>query len=168
MVRLHALGRDAEAVSVGERARDLYAKLAGDDSGQMALVLLDLSEPLIALRRFDQAHADIERAIADLERQRRAVLRRVRPARSARRLEIAEGHGREAGADLDQAVAMLGDTDGGAEARFELARALWSGPRDRRRSLALATAAESSFCKAPSEARNLKELRTWLESRRGP
>lgn len=167
MVRLHTLGRDAEAVSVGERARDLYAKLAGDDSGQMALAMLDLSESLIALRRFDQAQAAVARAI-EIWKGNGVPFYVGYGLLDQGRLEVAEERAKEAVADLDRAVTMLGDTDAGAEAKFELARALWSQPRDHRRALALATAAESAFGKAPSEARNLKQVHSWLESRRGP
>jgi tetratricopeptide (TPR) repeat protein len=165
LVRLHALGRDEEAVAMGERARDLYAKLAGEDSGQMALVLLDLTEPLTSLHRFDRAHADIERALA-IWHDGGAPFYFAYGLFDRARLEIAEGRGKEAGADLEQAIAGLGDTDGGAQARFELARLLWSGPRDRRRALALATEARGTFAKTPSETRTLKELDAWLGEHR--
>jgi tetratricopeptide (TPR) repeat protein len=165
LVRLHGLGRDEEAVAMGERARDLYAKLAGEDSGQMALVLLDLTEPLTALRRFDRAHAAIERALA-IWRDNGVQFYAGYGLLDRARLEIAEGHGKEAGADLEQAITGLGGTDYAAEARFELARLLWSVGRDRRRALALATEARHTFVGAPSEARNLKDLDLWLGQHR--
>ncbi|HEY6477661.1 MAG TPA: tetratricopeptide repeat-containing protein kinase family protein, partial [Polyangia bacterium] len=165
LVRLHALGRDEEAVAMGERARDLYARLAGDDSGQMALVLLDLTEPLTSLHRFERAHADIERALA-IWRDDGAPFYLAYGLYDRARLEIAEGRGKEAGADLEQAISGLGNTDYAAEARFELARLLWSRGRDHRRALALATEARGSFAKAPMEARNLKELDVWLGEHR--
>ncbi len=165
LVRLHGLGRDEEAVAAGERARDLYARLAGEDSGQMALVLLDLTEPLTTLRRFDQAHADIERALA-IWKDNGVRFNLGYGLLDRARLEIAEGHGKEAGADLEQAITSLGDSDPAAEARFELARLLWSGQRDRRRALALATEAHRTFAGAPSEARNLKDLDVWLGQHR--
>jgi eukaryotic-like serine/threonine-protein kinase len=165
LVRLHALGREAEAVAAGERARDLYAKLAGENSGQMALVLIDLSEPLIVLRRLDAARADIERALA-IWRGAGAPFYVAYGLLDRARLAIAEGKGKEASADLERAIAGLGDTDFGAEARFELARLLWSGARTRGRALALATEARGTFAKVPSEARNLKELDAWLGQHR--
>ncbi len=165
LVRLHGLGRDEEAVGAGERARELYAHLAGEDSGQMALVLLDLTEPLTALRRFDRAHADIERALA-IWRDNGVRFYSGYGLLDRARLEIAEGHGREAGPDLEQAITSLGDSDYAAEARFELARLLWSAPRERRRALALATEAHGTLARVPSEARNLKELDGWLGEHR--
>jgi serine/threonine protein kinase/tetratricopeptide (TPR) repeat protein len=165
LVRLHAVGRDEEAVAAGERARDLYAKLAGEDSGQMALVLLDLSEPLTALRRFDRAQAAIERALA-IWREGGAPFYVAYGLYDRGRLELAEGRSEEAAADLEQAIAGLGDGDAGAEARFELARLLWTGKRDRGRALALATEARRTFAKVPSEARSLKDLDAWLGSHR--
>jgi len=165
LVRLHAVGRDEEAVAAGERARNLYAKLAGEDSGQMALVLLDLSEALTVLRRFDQAEAALARALA-IWRDGGAPFYIAYGLLDRARLEIAEGRDKEAGVDLELALVGLGDTEAGAEARFELARLLWSGRRDRGRALALATEARGTFAKLPSEARNLKDLDAWLGGHR--
>jgi serine/threonine protein kinase/tetratricopeptide (TPR) repeat protein len=165
VVRLHALGRDEEAVALGERAQSLYAKLAGEDSGQMALLLLDLTEVLTALHRFDRAHAAIERALA-IWRESGAEFYLSYGLLYRARLQMAEGHGKEAGADLEQALTGLGDDDAAAEARFELARLLWPRVRDRQRAVALATEARATFAKIPSEARNLKELEAWLGQHR--
>jgi eukaryotic-like serine/threonine-protein kinase len=165
LVRLHALGREEEAVAAGERAKALYATLAGEDGSKMALLLLDLTEPLTALHRFSEAHADIDRALA-IWRENGAPFYVGYGLLDRARLEIAEGSGKAAGADLEEAIIKLGDGDGGAEARFELARVLWPGPRDRRRSLALATEARAAFVKTPSAAQNLKEVDAWLADHR--
>jgi tetratricopeptide (TPR) repeat protein len=165
LVRLHAVGRNEEAVAAGERARDLYAKLAGADSGQMALVSLDLSEALTALRRFDLAQAAIDRALA-IWREGGAPFYVAYGLLDRGRLELAEGRTKEAAADLEQAVAGLGDSEGGAEARFELARLLWSRERQREGALALAAEARRTFAKIPSEARSLEELDAWLAQHR--
>ncbi|HVZ86794.1 MAG TPA: serine/threonine-protein kinase [Polyangia bacterium] len=161
MIRLHALGRDAEAVSAGKRAVDLYGRLVGSDSGQTALALMDLSESLLALNRVEEALADVDRAIA-IWRPSGATFFVAYGLLDRGRIEIAQGRSKQAISDLEQAMVTLTEGEAGAEAKFELARALWAERPQRRRALALATEARVALAKAPSEAHTLKELDGWL------
>ena len=166
-LRLHELGRDAEAVTVGDRAIESFTRLFGSDSSRIAVALSLQSEVLTALRRFSDARAAINRAL-DIWRSNDASPYYIGYGLLDRGLlELAEQHPKEARADLEQALTLLADTDAerAAEVRFALARALWAAPRERARAAALARKARDGLGPTASAKRRVAEIDGWLAER---
>ena len=132
----------------------------------MALVLINLSEPLTVAPSVRWARADIERALAIWRDGGSASFCFAYGLFDRARLGIAEGRGKEAAADLEQAIAGLGDTDGGRRRASSWRACSRSGQRDRGRALALATEARRTSPRSPSEAQTLKDLDAWLGGHR--
>jgi tetratricopeptide (TPR) repeat protein len=164
---LHELGRDAEAEPVIARAVELFTTLFGRDSARVAVAVLDEGEILTELGQFDRARADFEKALA--------IWRAGGASRffigfgllDLGRLELAQGRTKEARATLEQAIADLGSEDASnvAQARFALAQALWSSPREQARALALARQARTALAAAPEDRLKLERIDGWLAAR---
>ena len=145
--RLHTLGRDAEAIPIGDQAIEVFTKLLGVDSTSVAQALVNQSECLTSVRRFDAARAAIGRALEIWKSNQASDFFVGYGLLDRGRLELAEGQTKEARSDLQQAIALMGDTDSGfaAEATFSLAQALWGAPRERPRAIALARTARAKL-----------------------
>jgi tetratricopeptide (TPR) repeat protein len=163
--RLHTLGRDAEAIPIGEQAIEVFTRLLGVDSTSVAQALVNQSECLTSVRRFDDARAAIARALEIWRSNQASPFFMGYGLLDRGRLELAEGHTKEARSDLQQAITLMGDTDSGfaAEATFSLAQALWFTPQERPRALALARAARATLGQGIVGRRGA-EMDTWLRT----
>ncbi len=169
-LRLHALGRDAEAIPIGQQSIDLFTQLFGADSTRVAHALINQSEYLAAVRRFDAARTAIEAALEIWRKSQAGSFFIGYGLLDRGRLSLAEGHPERARPDLQQAVALLGDIDAGfaAEAKLALARSLWPVPRERAQALALARRARASVGPGVVGARRAAEIDAWLQTRGSP
>jgi len=166
-LRLHELGRDAEAATVGDRAIESFTKLFGSDSSRIAVALSLQSEVLTALRKFSDARAAIDRAL-DIWRSNDSSPYFIGYGLLDRGLvALAEQHPKDAQTDLEQALTLLADADAErtAEVRFALARALWAAPRERARAAALARKARDALGTTASAKRRVAEIDVWLAER---
>jgi eukaryotic-like serine/threonine-protein kinase len=167
---LHELGRDVEAEPVIRGARDVYAKLLGDDSPEVALALTEQTEVLTTLGKFNEARASIGRCLAILKSQHASPPYIGYGFLDLGRLQLAEGNPAEARKTIERAldlfgkasVGKLGDARYKGEAEFALARALWASPDDRGRAVALARDARLVFEKAAYPPPRIAEITTWL------
>jgi hypothetical protein len=79
---------------------------------------------------------------------------------------VESGHPEAAITPLEEAVAILGASTRDplylAQARFELARALWLSRRDRSRALVLARQARQTYSEQPGGDRFRVEVEAWL------
>jgi serine/threonine protein kinase/tetratricopeptide (TPR) repeat protein len=166
-LRLHAVGRDAEAIRIGQQSIDLFSQLFGADSTRVAHALINQSEYLTAARQFDAARTTIEAALEIWKRGHAGSFFIGYGLLDRGRLSLAEGHPERARPDLRQAVALLGDVDAGfaADAKLALARSLWPVPRERPTALGLARKARASVGPGAIGARRAAEIDGWLQTR---
>jgi len=166
-LELHELGRDAEAEPLNARAVEIFEKLLGPDNTQVAMGLLDQTEALTALREYDRAHTAIERALAIWRERGAEPFFTGYGLLDLGRLQLAEGHPQAARATLERAAALLGKADEqvAAEAQFEIARAMWASPADRRQALSAARQARQAMGQGPDQARKRAAIDAWLRER---
>ena len=165
-VRLHTLGRDAEAIPLGEETIALFTNLFGADSTRVAHALINQSECLTAVQRFDAAGAAIERALEIWKRNDASPFFIGYGLLDRGRLGLAEGHPERARPDLEQAVVLLGNVDAGfaAEAKLALAQAMWSVPRERSQAVSLARKARAAIGNGTVAPRQAAQLDAWLQA----
>ena len=170
VVRLHTLGRDAEAIPLGDETIALFTNLFGADSTRVAHALINQSESLMAMHRFDAAGAAIERALAIWKSNDASPFFIGYGLLDRGRLSLAEGHPERARPDLQQAVTLLGNVDAGfaAEAKLALARAMWFAPRERPQAVLLARKARAAIGNGTITSRQAEELDAWLEKHTSP
>jgi tetratricopeptide (TPR) repeat protein len=129
-----------------------------------ALMSLNESEILTSLRRFQAAHAAIDRAIEIFEREHAHGFWTAAGLLYRGRLELAERHLNAAVATLERSLGLLADKDPryAAQARFALAQALVAtSPPDRERAALLARGARATLGTDPSEARLVLDIDRW-------
>lgn len=168
--RLHAArGEDLEALAQYEHALSIFAKFYGPRHDKVAATLFHRGGVYRRRGEFASAMADYERGLAICERlvYRDACLADAYRGIGASRLRGGDRGG--AVAYLEQALLhseILGaPAEDLAEARIELARALWGAPEQRARSLELAFAARDAFQKAERRwHRELNELEGWVRT----
>ena len=170
---LEAEGRLDEAAAHYARALAIWDKALGSDSPQLSIVLTNLGS--IANRQ--GRHRD---AIGHCERVRAldvAALGADHPdvAYSLTCLGVAmrgAGRAKDAIDLLEQGLALRAGKaapDAEAESRFELARALWSVPREHARARALGEAARGLYDQAgPGFVERKGEVEAWLRGHRAP
>ncbi len=163
-LRLHTLGRDAEAIPIGEQAVEVFSNLFGADSTRVAHALINQSEYLTSVRRFDAARVAIARALEIWKSNHASAFFIGYGLLDRGRLDLAEGHLKDARADLEESISLLGGMDPGfaAEAKFALAQALWVTPRDRPRAVAFARTARAVFGQGTVAGRRGAEIDAWL------
>lgn len=168
---LHNLGRDGEAEPMARAAVAGFDKLLGDDSAHVAMTLTIQSEVLTGLHRFDEASAALDRALAIWEEQRASPLFVGYTLLDRGRLQVAEGHPRQARETLERALVLIEKSSAGtlsdaialAEVELTLARVLWDSPRSRDRSVALADSARLTLAAFKVRPPKLSaDLDTWL------
>jgi tetratricopeptide (TPR) repeat protein/predicted Ser/Thr protein kinase len=167
-LQLHDLGRDAEAEPMCRRAVEMALRLFGPDSTRTAMLLLNHSETLTALGRFDEAQTAIETALSTWRRQNADRYLIGYGLLDLGRIQLARGDAQRAAATLQQSLSLLEDQDPStvAAAKFALARALWTAfPRARAEALELAGAARELAGKQPATRRLLAEIETWRTAR---
>jgi tetratricopeptide (TPR) repeat protein len=167
---LEGEGRLAEAASQYQRALAIWEKAFGADNPNLSIVLTNLGSIANRQRRYRDAIAHCERVnqldVAALGADHPDV------AYSLLCLGIAtlgDGKVTEAVALLERALVLReGKTsaDAEAEARFELARALWPARSARPRARELAETARRQFADSgPGFTRQLDEVTAWLAER---
>jgi tetratricopeptide (TPR) repeat protein len=161
---LHELGRDREAEPLIVKSVGVFTELLGGDSAQLAVALLDESEILTALRRFDVAGVAIERALAIWRGRGASALFEGHGLLALGRLQLAEDQQQAARATLERATVLLRGADEltSGQASFALAQAMWATPGDRAKSLALARRARSMIGGDSSAARDTAAVDGWL------
>jgi eukaryotic-like serine/threonine-protein kinase len=160
---LETAGKLDQALEADVHARERLEHLLGRDHPRVAALWNNEGEVLNLLGRYDAAEGAYQRAV-QLFRQSgvnadvlawaltglgRALLGRMEPASAVAPLEEAQS------IRIEKHVppAQLGET------RFALARAVWSGPADRRRALGLAASARSDY---GDDKRAIAEIDAWL------
>jgi serine/threonine protein kinase/tetratricopeptide (TPR) repeat protein len=165
--RLHELGLDAEATDFTAQAIEIFSRLLGNDSSWVAISHANQSEQLTGVKRFDAAHAAIDRALSIWKAINASPFFIGYGHLTRGRLWLAEEKAQAARPDLERAIDLLQKTDAGvaAEAKFALAKACWPTPRDRPRALTLAREARMTLAGNPSAARRAAEVESWLRAR---
>jgi serine/threonine-protein kinase len=164
---LHELGRDLEAEESIRRARTIIGDVVGEDTGRFALALVNESEILIALGRFDEARANIARGVRIWTSQAANPFFLGFGLLNQGRLELAERHPAAATKTLERAVASLGSepTVLKAEAEFLLARALVASSSNAATKAAdLAHQARMVLADDPAATRVVREIDAWQRS----
>ncbi len=159
-------GRFEEALGAYQRSVALTTKLNGPDHVLVAFAVSNEAEALNALHRHEEARVASERA---LEIRRRAGSNQFYEGQSLTSLGqalLGLGRSAEAVAPLERALALVGDdlSTYPPEIRFALARALWSSPDKRARSLALAQEAKARYQRLGHQAAKTAEVETWLRA----
>jgi eukaryotic-like serine/threonine-protein kinase len=167
-MRLHDLGRDAEAAPLIARAVVVFVKLFGDANGRVAVALLDEAEILTQLGQHARARADLERALAIWKSHGASPTFVGFGLLDMGRLELAEGRVAQARETLERALDLLhaSDPPTRAEAEFALAEALWAAPGDRARAGALAEKARATLAATPGARRKVGRIDAWLAAQR--
>ena len=142
-------------------------KLGGPNHVAVAMTVLNAAEPLIGLHRYADAAAASERA---LEMFRRAgsnsFYEGVALTLRGEALLGLEKYG-DAVASLEKAVSLLSDDASSypSQAKFALARALWTRPEQRKRALTLARESEAGYQRLSGAKVEAAAVGTWLLAR---
>jgi tetratricopeptide (TPR) repeat protein/predicted Ser/Thr protein kinase len=167
-VILVAKRRFGEALPYYRQAEEITLRI-GSEHPQVGLVVVNEAEALNALGRYDEARVAAARALDVFRRGGSATWY---PAWALTLLGEAQGGlGRtsESILQLEKATELFGDdrSSYASEARFDLARALWPRPGARRRSLALAHAAQDAYQRLADGKPQAAEVSAWLAAREG-
>ena len=166
---LYESGRFAEAEPPTARSLALLRKLFGDDSARTAALLLNHCEVLTALRRFDEARADIVQALAIWRKQNANPFFIGMGLLDRGRLELEAGDPKAARATLLEAGRVLAKDHPplSAEVDFALARTFWAVPADRGKAVPLARQARAVLATTGDGARKVAEIDAWLAAHAG-
>ena len=164
---LQELGRSAEAEAIIRPMLETITRLVGPENARVAQALVNYSETLIDLRRFDEAEAGIQHALSIWRDRGASPLFEGYGLMDLGRIKLAAGATREARDDLERSIAILEKLDAEltAEAEFALAQAMWATPGDRRRAIDRARHARAQLAGKPSTDRKRQALETWLRER---
>jgi serine/threonine-protein kinase len=168
-VDLHALHRDAEAEPFITRAADIAVRLFGPDNSRVAVALLNRGEILTGLGQFAAARGAIDRALWIWRSQKATDSLVGYGLLDLGRLQEAEGDARAAVKTIEESIPLLGQDDGltAAEARFALARVLWtSSAGSRTRAREMAHAAREIAATRFGSTRLVQEIDTWVLAHR--
>ena len=110
------MGRDAEAIPIGDQAIEVFTNLFGGDSTRVAQALVNQSEYLTSVLRFEAAHAAIARALGIWKSNQASPFFIGYSLLDRGRLNLAEGRTKEARANLQAALGLLGELDPGSAA----------------------------------------------------
>jgi tetratricopeptide (TPR) repeat protein len=136
-----------EALSYDRQAASLITNLVSPNHVLVALAVFNEAESLIGLRRYDEAAAASTRAFENFRRAgSNDFYQGVTLALRGEALLGLERY-RDAAASLEKAVSLLSDdaSSYASEARFALARALWTRPEERKRALSLARESKAGY-----------------------
>ncbi len=162
---LQDAGRYEEALAIDASTAEMLARSLGNDHPWVARVLNNEGEVLNILHRHAEARSAFERCI-DIWTKTGAPASLLAYGQTGLGVAlVGEGRGGEAVAPLGRALASREEahepTEVLGETRFALARALWSQPRSRARSLALARQARADYAQAKIVA-TVATIDTWL------
>jgi predicted Ser/Thr protein kinase len=164
---LAGAGRLDEALETDRAARIAGERVVGQDHPSVASTINNECEVLNRLARFADARRACERALAIWRAAGTGPAIRSYGLTGLGIALLGEGHGADAIAPLEEAVAArAGEHVASAlqgESRFALARALWSRPTDRSRGLALAHQAQTDSSSDPG---TVAAIDVWLADRR--
>jgi tetratricopeptide (TPR) repeat protein len=167
---LCALGRTEEALALNRRVLDLFTRAYGPASIEVASTLSNEAEYLVAVGRPAEAIAPATKAVELWQAQRGAEHSDVAyPLTELGHALWAVGRAKDALPPLERALrlrepAAVVAPPLLAETQFLLARALWDAGGDRRRPLALATAARAAYAEGGPRKR-AAEVDVWLGER---
>jgi tetratricopeptide (TPR) repeat protein len=165
-VILAAQSRFAEALPYYRQAEQITVRSSGQHVFA-GLTLVNQAEVLNGLARYQEAHTAAERALDVFRRGSSAPF--YQAVAFTKRSEAFTGSGRptEAEADAEEAVRLFGDDRSlyPCEARFVLARLLWSRPETRARALTLARDARDGYQRLSDGKPKAAEVATWLAAR---
>jgi tetratricopeptide (TPR) repeat protein len=164
-VVLFDLGRFEDAARNYERAADVALKVGGPNNPTASLCLVNAGEALNALGRYPDAQAAVERALDIHRRVGTSPYLKAYALTILGQATIAQSRPREAADELQEALDLFGDdsTVYPDTARFTLARALWSSPKDRPRALALARQARKGFEQFVDRNAEVAQVDAWLQ-----
>ena len=168
-IDLHGLHRDREAEELSAKAVEIGTRLFGSDSTRTAMLLVNDSELLTALGRFAEAHAAVEKALSTWRRQAAGEFLIGYGLLDLGRIQVAEGAAANAVKTLEEALRVLGDKYAAptAEAKFILARALWTAaPQSRDRAVELARAAGEILAQHGGSVGLANEIKAWQAAHR--
>jgi tetratricopeptide (TPR) repeat protein len=133
------------------------------------LTLVNQAEALNGLARYEEARGAARRALDLFQRRDSAPF--YQAVALTKLGEALAGLGRAAEAEREQqrAIELFGDERSlyACDARFALARSLWSRPTNRARALALAHDARDGYQRLSDGKPKAAEVATWLAAREG-
>jgi tetratricopeptide (TPR) repeat protein len=159
-------GRYDEALTYLERAARLAAGSIGPEHSVVALSVFNSAEALNRLHRYNEARSAAERALAIWRRNGASPYFVAAALTMLGEALVGQGNSREAAARAAEAVQLYGNdlsTSYPHEARFVLARALWSSPADRPRALELAREAGAGYRRAGKLPADVAKVDAWLQ-----
>ncbi|HTA21223.1 MAG TPA: serine/threonine-protein kinase, partial [Polyangia bacterium] len=168
---LQEAGRYEEALAIDASTAEMLAHSLGNDHPWVARVLNNEGEVLNILHRHAEARTVFERCI-DIWTKTGAPASLLAYGQTGLGVAlVGEGRGGEAVAPLGRALAIREEAHEPAEVlgatRFALARALWTQPRARARSLSLARQARADYAQAKVDA-TVATIDAWLAAPGAP
>jgi eukaryotic-like serine/threonine-protein kinase len=169
----NATGSYAEAKALHERALAIREQTLGPEHPEVAASLNNLAAVHWSTGSYAEAKASYERALAIREQALGSEHPGLAyPLLGLARIALARGRAADAAALAERAVKVREDGSAPAgevaEARFELARALWVAGGDRAHAGVLAEQARDAYREAgDAKAMELAEVEAWLRARGG-
>jgi tetratricopeptide (TPR) repeat protein len=169
---IEQMGDSNSAVHQAQRAADTIEARLGRDHPRTGILRSNYAEILNHVGRFAEAREMATRALGALEGESAADgLILSYPLMALGVALLGEGRAAEAIPILERAVAIRGSKESQpsrrGEARFALARALWTAAQDGARARVLARLARSEYLApplAPGGAQEIERIDAWLSS----
>jgi tetratricopeptide (TPR) repeat protein/tRNA A-37 threonylcarbamoyl transferase component Bud32 len=159
--------RFAEALPYLQRSAQITLKMFGPDHAHLGLVYFNEAEALNRLGRYEEARAAAQLALEVWRRDGSGAFFRAAATTMLGEALMGLGRAPDATSQLEKAVALFGDERSiyPCEARFGLARALWSRAETRPRALSLAREARDDYQRLAEGKQGSAEVATWLATR---
>jgi tetratricopeptide (TPR) repeat protein len=156
--------RFEKALAYYRQGESVWNRTLGREHTRVGLTLGNEAEALNALQRHDEARAVSERALAIWRRAGSSSFHVAWALTSLGEALLGLGRPREAAPRLEEAGTLFGDDHSSypQEARFALARALWTRPDQRARALTLAREARAGYQHLGSAATEVAAVDDWL------
>jgi serine/threonine protein kinase len=157
----------SEAEQLTARSLGIMRKLFGDDSVRTAIVLVNYTEILTALHRFDEARARIAETLAIFRSQNADPFFVGMAQLDEGRLALESGDPERARGILLEARRTIGSAspETTAEVDFALARVAWTSVGARRDAVRQARQAREALAAAKGSPRKIAEIDAWLAAR---
>ncbi len=164
---VHRQGDDKQALAINDRAQDVFTRAYGPNSSDLALILSNRGEYLVALGRLDEAAGAFRGALARWEAQLGSENPLLgHPLTGLGMAHLTAGRATEAIPPLERALRLRDahepDPALVAETQFALARALWDAGTDRTRARRLAEQARDTYSRDRARVSDAGEISSWL------